>query len=71
MREAAKAATAAQRQAAFANVKELLADLESKGMQVNKISDPAAFRASVKPVYDKFRRQIGADLMDAALKAVQ
>ena len=71
VREAAKAATAAQRTAAFANVKELLADLESKGMQVNKISDPAAFRESVKPVYEKFRRPIGSDLMDAALKAVQ
>lgn len=71
VREAAKAATAAQREAAYANVKELLADLESKGMKVNKISNPAAFRESVKPVYEKFRRPIGSDLMDAALKAVQ
>ena len=35
------------------------------------IADPAAFRESVKPVYEKFRRPIGSDLMDAALKAVQ
>ena len=71
VRDGAKAATATQRTAAAANVQTLLADLEKKGMQVNKISDPAAFRSSVKPVYDKFRSSIGADLTDAALKAVQ
>lgn len=71
VREAAKAATASQRVTAAANVQTLLTDLEKKGMQVNKIDDPAAFRTSVKPVYDKFRSSIGADLTDAALKAVQ
>lgn len=71
VREAGKAATAAQRKASAANVQVLLADLKSKGMQVNEVKDPAAFRTSVKSVYDKFRPAIGPELMDTALKAVQ
>lgn len=71
VREAGKAATAAQRKASAANVQVLLADLKSKGMQVNEVRDPAAFRTSVKSVYDKFRPAIGPELMDTALKAVQ
>ena len=71
VREAGTAATAAQRKASGENVQKLVADLKAKGMQVNEIKDAAAFRQSVKPVYDKFRASIGPDLMDQALKAVQ
>lgn len=71
VREAGAAATGAQRKVMGENVQKLIADLQSKGMKVNEIKDPAAFRASVKPVYEKFRSSIGPDLMDQALKAVQ
>ena len=71
VREAGTAATAAQRKTSGENVQKLVADLKAKGMQVNEIKDPAAFRKSVKPVYDKFRASIGPDLMDQALQAVQ
>ena len=71
VREAAATATAEQRKAAAANSKELLATLQTKGMKVNPIGDPAAFRSSVKGVYDKFRPSIGPELMDAALAAVK
>ena len=53
------------------DVQVLLADLKSKGMQVNEVKDPAAFRTSGKSVYDQFRPAIGPELMDAALKAVR
>jgi TRAP-type transport system periplasmic protein len=71
VRDAAATATAEQRKVAAANSKELLATLQSKGMKVNPIADPAAFRASVKGVYDKFRPSIGPEVMDAALAAVK
>ena len=71
VRDAAATATAEQRKAAAANSKELLATLQTKGMKVNPIGDPAAFRGSVKGVYDKFRPSIGPELMDAALAAVK
>ena len=71
VRDAAATATAEQRKAAAANSKELLATLQTKGMKVNPIGDPAAFRSSVKGVYDKFRPSIGPELMDAALAAVK
>jgi tripartite ATP-independent transporter DctP family solute receptor len=71
VRDAAASATAEQRKAAAVNSKELLATLQTKGMKVNPISDPAAFRSSVKGVYDKFRPSIGPELMDAALAAVK
>ena len=57
-----------ERVANAANVKKQLKSLGEKGMKVNKIKDMAAFRAKVKPVYDKFRPSIGSKLMDMALQ---
>jgi tripartite ATP-independent transporter DctP family solute receptor len=54
-----------------ANFQVLVKKLEEKGMKVNKIKDPSAFRAKVKPVYDKFRASIGPDLVKRALESAK
>lgn len=71
VREAAVTATAEQRKASAANARELLTVLQGKGMKVNSIADPAAFRASVKGIYDKYRASVGPELMDEVLAAVK
>ena len=71
VREAGKTALGAQRIAAGANAKELVGALEKKGMKVNAVADISAFRNSVKPMYDKFKPSIGADLMNEVLAAVK
>jgi tripartite ATP-independent transporter DctP family solute receptor len=63
-------AIAAQRAEVAANDDAIVAGLVARGMQVNEIDDPAAFRAMVGGVYDMFRDDIGAELMDRALDAV-
>jgi TRAP-type C4-dicarboxylate transport system substrate-binding protein len=52
------------------NVEELTDKLKGKGMQVNNVKEPKAFRAKVKPVYEKFRPTIGSELLDRVLAAV-
>lgn len=69
--EAGKQATAQQRKASLENAQQMIAVLKGKGMQVNDVEDPAAFRKAVAPVYDKFRPVIGADLLNAALEQVK
>ena len=49
----------------------LAKEMEEKGVQINEVDDPAAFRQQVLPVYDAFRDQIGSDLLDKALEAVK
>ena len=71
VREAGKTALGAQRTAAGANAKELVSTLEKKGMKVNVVADIAPFRAAVKPVYEKFKGSIGADMMNDVLAAVK
>ncbi|MFH1059263.1 MAG: TRAP transporter substrate-binding protein [Pseudomonadota bacterium] len=66
--QAAKTTIQEQREANAANFRDLVKKLADKGMQVNDIKDPAAFRAKVKPVYDKFRDSIGPEIMDLAMK---
>ncbi len=68
---AATSAVAVQRQVALADATKTLATLQSSGMKVNRVADVAAFRASVKPVYDKFRQGANAALLDKALAAVK
>lgn len=68
---AARSATAIQRQVAGADAQKTLGTLEKNGMKVNRVSDVAAFRASVTPVYDKFRQSGQAALLDKALAAVK
>ena len=71
VREAGRTAVGAQRQAAGANARQLVDALARKGMKVNPVGDVAPFRASVKPVYDKFRNSIGAETMNEVLAAVK
>ena len=47
-----------------------IAILKAKGMTINTTKNPAAFRDKMRPVYDEYRPQIGADLMDRWLVAV-
>jgi TRAP-type C4-dicarboxylate transport system substrate-binding protein len=64
---AGKAATATQRKTAAADVEQLVKKLEKEGMKINVVSNVGAFRESVKPVYDKFRKSPSAPLLDAVL----
>lgn len=71
VREAAKMAIDAQRKKSQTNTEEIIASIKEAGMQVNEISDPAAFRELVSPVYEQFKPKIGEELFDKALKAVK
>jgi tripartite ATP-independent transporter DctP family solute receptor len=71
VREAGKTALGAQRVAAGANAKALVGALEKKGMKVNVVADIVPFRNSVKPVYEKFKSSIGAEVMNDVLAAVK
>ena len=64
---AGKAATARQRKTAAADVEQLIKKLEKEGMKINVVSNVDAFRESVKPVYDKFRKSPSAPLLDTVL----
>lgn len=41
--------------------------LKSKGMQINEVTDVAAWRDTVKPIYDKFRDVVGKEILDEVL----
>jgi tripartite ATP-independent transporter DctP family solute receptor len=69
--EAARQAVAEQRKVNGENAKQMVVGLQGKGMKVNTIGDPAAFRQKVAPVYEKFRNSIGSDLLNAALAEVK
>jgi tripartite ATP-independent transporter DctP family solute receptor len=71
VQEAATSAIAVQRQVAAADAGKTLTTLQGQGMKVNKVADVAAFRTSVKPVYDKFRQGENAALLDKALAATK
>jgi tripartite ATP-independent transporter DctP family solute receptor len=68
---AAKSATAIQRQVALADAKATVGKLEKSGMKINVVADVGAFRKSVTPVYDKFRKGDSGTLLDQALAAVK
>jgi tripartite ATP-independent transporter DctP family solute receptor len=70
VRKAARKAIDTERRMNTKNVEELTDKLKAKGMQVNNVKDPKAFRAKVKPVYEKFRPTIGSELLDRVLTAV-
>ena len=69
--EAAKVATAQQRQASAASQQQILDSLKSKGMQINSVSNPAAFRTAVQPMYEKAKQAVGEQLMQQTLNAVK
>ena len=68
---ATTAAVKAQRTQVAANTAEIIAALKAAGMEVNEVSDPAAFRGLVGGVYEEFKPGIGAELFDKALAQVQ
>ena len=68
MREAAKTAIDTQRQQVASNEKQMVETLKEQGMTVNDVTDVAAFREKVAPVYKEFRSSIGADLFDRTLE---
>lgn len=69
--DAAKVAVAEQRKTNYEHGLQMVSVLQGKGMKVNTVSDPAAFRKAVAPMYEKFKPGIGADLMTMALDQVK
>ena len=71
VRKAGRKAVVEARRLNTKNAEELIAKLKAKGMQVNNVKDPKAFRAKVRPVYEKFRPTIGSELLDRVLAQVK
>ncbi|MGV3570919.1 MAG: TRAP transporter substrate-binding protein [Ramlibacter sp.] len=69
--DAGRLATEQQRKANYEHTEKMIGILQGKGMTVNKVNDPAAFRKAVAPVYEKFKPGIGPDLLNAALEQVK
>lgn len=67
VRQAAKDAMAEQRKAMAEVTPKALASLEKTGMKVNAVSDIAAFRKAVAPVYEKTRSAGHGKLLDSIL----
>ena len=68
--KAARLGNKVQREKVGGNNATLLKEMEAKGVKVNEIENPAAFREKVLPVYEIFRDKIGSALLDKALAAV-
>jgi TRAP-type C4-dicarboxylate transport system substrate-binding protein len=43
--------------------------IEEKGVKINQVSDINAFRDRVKPVYDKYDKELGGNLIKQTLDA--
>jgi len=71
VRKAGRKAVVEARRLNTKNAEELIAKLKAKGMQVNNVKDPKAFRAKVRQVYEKFRPTIGSELLDRVLAEVK
>jgi TRAP-type transport system periplasmic protein len=71
VKKAARKAINEERRMNTENVKILVEKIKEKGMQVNEVKDPRAFRDKVKPVYDEFRSSIGNELLDSVLAEVK
>lgn len=67
--QAAATAAAEQRKVNAANEALILGTLRSKGLTINEIANKAEFRSKVRPIYEKFRADIGSDLLTTALAA--
>ena len=71
VKAAAKTACAQQRAFAQEQEQKIIADLVSKGMELNEVTDATAFQAKMQPLYDEYRPKIGDDLMTRWLEAVK
>ncbi|QFI69912.1 DctP family TRAP transporter solute-binding subunit [Sinorhizobium alkalisoli] len=67
--EVAAEAVAKQRELSLAKEEEMIAQLESEGMSVNRDVDAAAFQAAVKPVWEGFIDENGDALVNAIVSA--
>ncbi|MBO1002732.1 DctP family TRAP transporter solute-binding subunit [Pseudogracilibacillus auburnensis] len=68
--EAAEEYRDEQRQIAQEQDKEWLESLKESGMQINTLSEEQieVFRNAAEPVYDKFKSEIGEDIVDQAIE---
>lgn len=71
--EAAEEYRDEQRQIAQKQDEEWLEGLKENGMEVNELSDEQieAFRKEAEPVYDKFKSDIGEDIVNRAIEMNQ
>ena len=53
------------------NTDDLLKELKAKGMEINAVDNPEAFKEKVKPMYSEFEGKIGKDVFDALFKATK
>ena len=65
--EAAQAATVAEREFVQAKETEFVEELKGKGLIVNEVADMDSLVNAATTIYDKYRGQIGSDLMDSIL----
>ena len=70
IRTAARKAIERQREEVAKNEQALIEQIKSDGMQTNEVADTQAFREAVRPVYERYRIQIGADLVDQTLQLI-
>jgi len=71
IRKASDIAIARQREVVSKNTEDMIVALRDEGMEINETDDPAQFRSLVGGVYDKFRPEIGEDLLDRVLEKIQ
>jgi len=69
--DSVKEAIPVQRSKNTQNINELLGELKAKGMAVNNVDNPEAFKEKVKPMYKEFEAKIGKDVMDAFFAVTQ
>lgn len=70
IRTAARKAIERQREEVAKNEQALIEQIKSDGMQTNEVADTQAFREAVRPVYERYRTQIGAALVDQTLQLI-
>ena len=70
MKEAAQAAAEYNRELDNTNEAAWLQELKDRGMEVVEKPDLAAFRAAVRPIYEKYQDKFGKDLIEA-IQSVQ
>lgn len=69
--EVAAEAVAKQRELSLAKEEEMIAQLESEGMSVNRDVDAVAFQTAVKPVWEGFIDENGDSLVNAIVAAAK
>lgn len=70
IRTAARKAIERQREEVAKNEQALIEQIKADGMQINEVTETQAFREAVRPVYEQYRTQIGAELVDQTLQLI-